>query len=159
LATVNNAAATVPDREIVLTRDFNAPRELVFDACTRPDYLQQWYGPHGFTMTITESDVRPAGFLRFTLHDPNGANYSGKVVYIEVDSPERLVYDHSDEGGDELTFRVTTSFSEDGDKTRIEIRMRFQTVEARDAAISSGSVEMGYQTLDRLAEVLAGNLE
>jgi uncharacterized protein YndB with AHSA1/START domain len=144
------------DREIVMTREFDAPRELVFAAYTNPEHIPQWWGPRGFTTTIHEMDVKPGGVWRFIMHGPDGTDYDNKIVYSEIVKPERLVYDHgSDKEDDPGKFHVTVTFADEGDRTQLTMRMLFASTEARDAMIEFGAVEGGNQTLERLAEHLA----
>src|SRR2546430_11151240 len=84
-------ATVTSDREILLTRVFDAPRELVFKVWTDPEHVGRWWGPRGFTNTIHEMDVRPGGVWRFTMHGPDGVDYLNRIVFIEVARPERLV--------------------------------------------------------------------
>ena len=144
------------DREIVLTRVLDAPRELVFRAWTEPEHLAHWWGPNGFTTTYHQVDVREGGVNRFTMHGPDGTDYPNRIVYREIVRPERIVYDHDDDVDDDANqFRVTVTFADEGGRTRATMRMRFRTVAARDFVIGFGAVELGYQTLDKLAAHLA----
>jgi uncharacterized protein YndB with AHSA1/START domain len=154
---MSGTGVTTPsDREIVTTRLFDAPRELVFRAWTEPEHLVQWWGPSGFTNTFHEFDLRPGGVWRFVMHGPDGSDYENVVVFIEVLPPERLVYDHS--GGDDdadRRFHVTVTFEDDRGKTRVTMRSLFATKEARDFVIREvGAIEGARQTLDRLADHL-----
>ena len=88
------ASTSSSDREIVVTRVFDAPRALVFKLWTDPEHLAHWWGLNGFTITNYEMDVRLGGVWRFVMHGPNGVDYQNKVVYREVVEPERLVYSH-----------------------------------------------------------------
>src|SRR5438128_10473572 len=81
-------ATATADREIVVTRVFDAPRELVFEAWTDPTRVVQWWGPHGFTTTIHEMDVRPGGVWRFVMHGPDGTDYPNKVGFAEAAEPD-----------------------------------------------------------------------
>src|ERR1700677_3316170 len=82
------------DREIITTRFFNAPRELVWAAWTDPKHIAQWWGPNGFTTTIQEMDVRPGGDWRLIMHGPDGRDYKNHSVFVEVEKPSRLVFVH-----------------------------------------------------------------
>jgi uncharacterized protein YndB with AHSA1/START domain len=145
------------NRSIVITRTFDAPRELVFDAWTDSQHIAQWWGPRGFTTTIHEMDVRPGGVWRYIMHGPDGVDYDNKVVFIEVVRPERLVYDHgSDKEDDPDKFHVTVTFAEQGSRTELTMRSLFASAEQRDKTIEFGAVEGGNQTLDRLGEYLKG---
>jgi uncharacterized protein YndB with AHSA1/START domain len=70
--TTNNTITSVEDRELIINRVFNAPRELVYKTWTNPEHLPQWWGPKGFTITVQEIDVRPGGVWRFVMHGPDG---------------------------------------------------------------------------------------
>jgi uncharacterized protein YndB with AHSA1/START domain len=149
--------ASVADREIVISRVFDAPREVVWDAWTDPKQVVQWWGPRGFTTTIHEMDVRPGGAWRHTMHGPDGANYPGKSVFSEVVKPERIVLTHSGgkEGGPGVNFKSTWTFEAEGDQTRVTIRMVFDSAEAREFVVKEhGAIEGGKQTLQRLGEYM-----
>ena len=81
-----SAASDFTDREIVLTREFNAPRAVVFEAWTNPKQLPHWWGPKGFTTTVHEMDVRPGGVWRLTMRGPDGRDYHNRIVFVEVAS-------------------------------------------------------------------------
>jgi uncharacterized protein YndB with AHSA1/START domain len=143
---------TPAERELVISRVFDAPRELVFEMWTDPKHVAQWWGPNGFTNTIHEMDVRAGGAWRFVMHGPDGRDYKNKIVFIEVAKPERLVYDHV--SGPQ--FHVTVTFVEQGDKTRLTVRMLFESAAQRDkVAKEFGAIEGLSQTLGRLAEQLS----
>jgi uncharacterized protein YndB with AHSA1/START domain len=148
----NNDTTGTADREIVATRVFDAPRELVFQMWTDPKHVAQWWGPKGFTTTTYEMDVRPGGVWRFVMHGPDGVDYQNKIVYIEIVKPERLVYSHS--GG--AQFRSTVTFAEQGGKTKLTVRMLFESATELDRVVKKfGAIEGLNQTLDRLEEHLA----
>jgi uncharacterized protein YndB with AHSA1/START domain len=143
-------------RELIIERVFDAPRELVFDAWTDPAHVAQWWGPTGFTTTTHEMDVRQGGVWRFIMHGPDGTDYPNQVVYTEVVKPERLVYAHGeDKEGDSGQFQVTVTCAEQGNQTKITMRMLFATEAEFDAAKEMGAVTGAHQTLDRLEEFLA----
>jgi uncharacterized protein YndB with AHSA1/START domain len=152
----NQAATSTANREIIIMRVLDAPRELVFKAWIDPKHVAQWWGPRGFTNTIHEMNVTPGGVWRFVMHGPDGIDYKNKIVFIEVVKPERLVYSHSGEGeGESGQFHVTVNFAEQGGKTGLTLQMLFASVEERDKTIEFGAVEGGSQTLDRLEAYLA----
>ena len=146
------------DREIVVSREFNAPREVVWEAWTNPEHVAQWWGPRGFTTTIEEMDVRPGGVWKHVMHGPDGTNYPNKSVFKEVVKPERIVYSHGGgrAGGPGVHFVATWTFDAlTADKTRVTIRMVFASTEDRDFVVKEyGAIEGGKQTLERLAEHL-----
>ncbi|MEC5398348.1 SRPBCC family protein [Uliginosibacterium sp. H1] len=142
------------DREIVLTRLLDAPRELVFRVWTEPQHVAQWWGPNGFTNTIHQMDVRVDGNWRFIMHGPDGTDYPNRIVFKEIDAPRRIFYAHGDDdGGDAFTpsFHAEVTFIEEAGKTRLVLRLIFDSVEAAEKVKAFGAVEGGKQTLDRLA--------
>ena len=82
------------DREIVISRILDAPRELVWKAMTNPKHVIHWWGPRGFSTTIEKMDVRPGGVWKHVMHGPDGTDYPNKSVFKEVVKPERLVFSH-----------------------------------------------------------------
>ena len=161
---VDSSAGTSPeypwalDREIVLSRVFPAPRELVFKMWTDREHLSRWFGPKGFTTTIHELDARVGGRWRFDMRAPDGTIYDNRIVYLEIKAPERLVFDHgSDKDDDPNKFRVIVTFDEQSDKkTVLTLRQLHPSKAHRDAGIGFGAVEFGYQTLDKLGLALNG---
>jgi uncharacterized protein YndB with AHSA1/START domain len=148
------------DREIVITRVFDAPRELIWNAWTDPKQVVQWWGPRGFTTTIHEMDVRPGGVWKQTMHGPDGTDYPNQSVFVEVVKPERIVYSMMGgrKGDPAHKFEATWSFEAIGDKTRLTLRMLFPSAEIREEiAKAYGVIEAGNQTLDRLGEHLTKN--
>lgn len=148
----SNDAAPTADREIVATRIIDAPRSLVWKVWTEPDHVKNWWGPDGFTNTIERMEVRPGGVWKFVMHGPDGVDYQNKIVYDEIVKPERIVYTHT--GG--AQFRSTITFEEQGNKTRITVRMVFDTASERErVAKKFGAVEGLQQTLERLNAYVA----
>jgi uncharacterized protein YndB with AHSA1/START domain len=153
---IDSSASTV-DREILLTRVFEARQELVYEAWTNPEHLVNWYGPNGFRTTVHEMDVRPGGQWRLTMRGPDGRDYKNRIVFLEVDAPRRLVYKHEpEEGSEPVSFISTVTFVKRGERTELTMQMIFPTAEVRNyVAEHYGAVEGGKQTLGRLAEHLA----
>ena len=147
--------------EIVITRTFAAPRELVWLAWTDSQHVGRWWGPAGFTTTTHSMDFRPGGSWRYTMHGPDGRDYGNRVNYIEIDKPSRLVYTLSGEGSDDsVGFRSEVLFEsvgEEGRVTKVTMRSIFPTAAARDFVIHDhGAVEGGKQHLANLADYLVG---
>ncbi|MEO8333302.1 MAG: SRPBCC family protein [Gallionella sp.] len=143
------------DREISTTRLLDAPCELVWKAWTDPAHIAQWWGPDGFTNTIHKMEVRPGGEWTFIMHGPDGTDYDNKIEYIEVVRPERLVYRHGEQGRPDY-FLVTTTFTRQGDKARLDMQMLFETAKDRDLVVEKyGAIEGQKQTLGRLEIHLA----
>jgi len=140
------------EREIVLSRVYDAPRSRVFEAWTKAEHVCQWFGPKGFTCVVHEMDVRPGGRWRFDFIAPDGQRYDNRADYLEIVAPRRLVFDHgSDRDDDPNRFRVTVTFDEQSDgKTVVTLRQLHPSEAQRDAGIGFGAVELGYQTLDKL---------
>lgn len=152
------AGGDAKDREIVITRVFDAPRELVWDAWTDPKQIVQWWGPRGFTTTIDEMDVRAGGNWKQTMHGPDGTDYPNQSTFIEVAKPEKIVYSlqGGEKGGRSIQFEATWTFEALGDQTRLTMRMVFPSAEVREFTVKvHGAIEGGNQTLDRLQEHLA----
>jgi uncharacterized protein YndB with AHSA1/START domain len=147
-------------REIIISRDFDAPRELVWEAWTNPKHVVNWWGPRGFTTTIEVMDVRPGGVWRQTMRGPGGTEYPNQSVFVEVVKPERIVFKHGGgrAGGPGVHFQMMWTFDAlEPRKTRVTIRQVYTTAADRDlVAKEFGAVEGGKQTLERLSEYLAG---
>jgi uncharacterized protein YndB with AHSA1/START domain len=150
------SAAETIDREIVLSRVFDAPRELVFRMWTEREHITRWFGPRGYTCTTHEMDARVGGRWRFDMRSEDGKVYTNRIEYLEITPPERLVFDHgTDQDDDPNRFRVTITFDEQSNKkTVVTMRQLHPTKARRDAGIGFGAVELGYQTLDKLAEYI-----
>lgn len=142
------------DREIVITRVFDAPRERVWEAWTNPQHVVNWWGPNGFTTTIEEMDVRPGGVWKHVMHGPDGTDYPDSCVFMEVARPGRIVF--TNEGGEGISFVSTWTFEALGDQTRVTIRLVFPTGADRDRVVRDyNAIEGGQQTLGRLDTYLA----
>src|SRR5579863_1302246 len=135
-----SAALTVTtraEREIVMTRAFDAPRRLVFEAMTKPQHLVRWFGPHGWTLAVCEVDFRPGGAWRFVLRGPDGAGMGMRGVYREITPPERFVSTESSDDSPGQSVNTLT-FSEENGRTRFKITVLYASGEIRDAIIRSG---------------------
>jgi uncharacterized protein YndB with AHSA1/START domain len=151
--------STPTDREVVMTRVFDAPRHLVWKAMTSPEFLKRWlFGPPGWTMTACEEDLRVGGAFHWAWSGPEGAAMSMRGVYREIVPPERVVrtelfeFGCAAQAGEQLATLVLT---EDAGKTYLTLTVLYPSKEARDGAIASGmerGVSAGY---DRLDEILA----
>ena len=143
------------DREIVLSRVFDAPRELVFKAWTG-EHIGNWFGPKGCDIRTRERNVKVGGLWRFDMLMPNGQVYVSRVLFLEIREPELLVFDHgADVDDDPGRFRVILTFDVQGDgKTVLTLRQLHPSKAQREATIGFGAVELGYQTLDKLEAYL-----
>jgi uncharacterized protein YndB with AHSA1/START domain len=146
------------DREIVMTRVFDAPRRLVFDALTKPELVKQWLlGPPGWSMPVCEIDLRVGGNYRYVWRrDSDGTEMGMGGVYREIVAPERVVatekFDEAWYPGEALG---TTVLAEQGRKTTLTQTILYQSREARDAVLKSGMEKGVAASYDRLAEMLA----
>ncbi|HEY9214177.1 MAG TPA: SRPBCC family protein [Ancylobacter sp.] len=150
-------AAWPLDREIVLSRVIDAPRDSVFDAWTDPEQLVVWFGPKGFTIETHEIDIRVGGVWRFDMVGPNGVRYDNRMTFQRIERPRLIEVDHgSDKDDDPGKFRMLVTFDEQTDgKTVLTLRQMHPTRAQRDAGIGFGAVEYGAQTLDKLADHMA----
>jgi len=144
---------TPTDREIVMTRVFDAPRHLVFDAFTKPELLKRWFGPRGWSLVVCEVDLKVGGTFRFVLRGPDGRDMGMRGVYREIVAPERSVHVESfdDFPGES---QVTTVLVEQGGKTTLTATVLYPSQEIRDMVAKSGMEHGAAESYDKLAELL-----
>ena len=153
-----NGNESTAGREIVLTRVFDAPRAMVWEAWTDPKQVVLWWGPKGFMTTIEEMDVKVSGMWRLVMHGPDGIDYPNQNIFTEVVPRERLVYRLTGgrKGGPMVQIEKIATFEDDADGTLVTMRHVFVSAEARDQNVREyGSIEGGKQTLERLADHLS----
>lgn len=145
---------TSADREIVVTRVLDAPRELVFAAFTEREHIEQWWAPKG--ATTHEMDVKPGGVWRYSQPARDGSLSPFKIKFVELDRPARLVYDYGTgaENGPEPV-RTTVSFEEEDGKTKVTLQLLFATAAERKQAVKYGAIVGAMQALENLADYLA----
>ena len=141
--------------EIVTTRMFDAPRDLVFRAMTDPNLVPKWWGPRELTTTIHKMDVRPGGIWRFVQRDPAGNEFAFHGVYHLIDPPKRVVQTFEFDGVPGHVVLDTMTLEEVGGKTKLVQQSVFQSVEDRDGMVQSGMEKGASESMDRLAELLA----
>jgi uncharacterized protein YndB with AHSA1/START domain len=150
----SDAATESADRVLVITRIFDAPRELVFKVWTEPEHLMRWWGPRGFKMTSCEIDLRPGGACHFHMRSPEGTEHRTRGVFREIIEPERLVMTRAwvdAEGKPGHETLLTLTFADHGGKTKLTLHHAiFESVTARDLHQRGWS-----SSLDCLAEYLA----
>jgi uncharacterized protein YndB with AHSA1/START domain len=143
--------------DLVITRVFDAPRELVFKAWTETKHMAQWWGPKGFTNPVCELDVRAGGAIRIHMRAPNGVVYPMSGMFEEIIEPERLVFVSSaldDKGYSMFDVLNTVSFAEQGGKTLLTLQARVIKATAQAPQYLKG-MEAGWtQSLDRLGDLL-----
>jgi uncharacterized protein YndB with AHSA1/START domain len=145
----------ISDLEIEMTRTFDAPRELVFEAHSKCEHLTKWWGRTGSTLAVCDLDFRPGGAWRFVERQSDGAEYGFHGEFLEVVRPERIVWTFEFEGMPGHVSVDTMTFEEQDGKTLLRGRTRFDSVEDRDGMLQSGMEEGAGETYDRLAEYLA----
>jgi uncharacterized protein YndB with AHSA1/START domain len=145
---------TPTDREIVLTRVFDARRDMVWDAFTKPELLKRWFGPRGWELVVCEVDLRVGGGFRFVLRGPDGREMGMRGVYREIVAPERSVHMESfdDYPGDS---QVTAVLIEQGGQTTLTATVLYPSKEVRDIVIQTGMEHGAAESYDKLAELLA----
>ena len=166
MATKNDAAAESAEREFVITRVFDAPRELVWKAFTESERVERWWGPKGFTTRVFKLNLRPGGVMHFRMRSPEGRDFWSKGVYREIIEPERIVLiaSFSDENGSTVQparhgmspdwpaeALVTVTFAEHEGKTRLALHLGVSESLAKRQGADVGWAE----TLDRLSGYLA----
>jgi uncharacterized protein YndB with AHSA1/START domain len=157
MSSENRTTLTKPSgRELLFTRVFDAPRELVFEAWTEPAHLEKWWGPNGFRTESLSKETGVGGEWRLIMHAPDGTQFRNRVVYEDVVAPERLVYRHVGDDG-KVHFETTTTFEEVSEQqTRVTMRQLFGSEKELDEVIQKyGADKGGMQTMDRLGEHLA----
>jgi len=147
---------TPSDREIAMTRAFDAPRRLVFHCLTKPELLKRWgLGPPGWSLVVCEIDLRVGGAWRFVMHGPDGTEMGMRGVYREIVRAERIVQTESFDDpwypGEALN---TTVLAEEAGETTLTIRLLYDSQEIRDAVLKSGMERGVAEGYDRLAGLL-----
>ncbi len=164
MTNVATVTVTTPsDREVEVTRMFNAPRPLVFKALTTPDLLLRWmHGPNGWTLTVCEVDLRVGGAFRYVWRKANGREMGTSGVFREITPPRRLVntevFDEDWTGGETV---VTTTLTERGAATLLTVTVLYVSKAARDAALETNFVtgmELGYNVLADVLAAVGGEL-
>ncbi len=154
-------AADTSDREIVLKRVFEAPREMVYDAFFDRQNIGRWWGPNGFSTTTKTMDVRVGGVWEYVMHGPDGTDYPNRVVYTQLDRPSGFAYDHGTSDEQPRLFVATGQLVDlGGGRTEVTLRMVWDTKEERDFMEQKyGAREGGEQMLERLREFLSSRKE
>lgn len=151
----NSMTLTTPtDREIVLTRIFDAPRELVFKLMHDPEFIPQWWGPRGYTTLIDKLEFKPGGQWRFIQRGPNGEETAFRGVYREITPPARVVFTFEWEGMPGHVLVETVTLEEVDGKTLVTDTSLFHTPAERDGMLQSGMESGARESWDRLAELL-----
>lgn len=162
MKTAETLKVTTPtEREVVMTRAFDAPRSLVFDALTQPELVQRWLlGPPGWTMPVCQIDLRVGGAYRYVWRKAGEKDMGMGGVFREIVRPERIVttelFDEDWTGGETI---VTTTLAEGGGKTTLTTTVRYSSNGARDSALKTGMTKGVAASYDRLDEILTEKAE
>jgi len=142
--------------EIIMTRVFNAPRELVFKVMTDPKHIPQWWGPRIYTTIVDKMDVKPGGVWRYIQKGKDGNEFAFHGVYHSVEAPERVVDTFEFEGmPGHVLMETMTLEDEAGGKTKVTVSSVFQSVADRDGMLQSGMADGSNESYDQLDEILA----
>jgi len=156
-ANSNTFTVTTPsDQEICLTRLFDAPRHLVFEAMTRPEHVKRWWGclGEGFSVPVCEIDLRPGGAWRFVNRTPKG-EFGFHGEYREITPPSRLVFTEIFEEFPDTISEVTAELAEEHGQTRLTTTVRYPSKDVRDMVIASGMSTGAGISYDRLEDLVA----
>lgn len=140
---------------ILMSRDFNAPRDLVFRAFTDPTLIARWWGPNSVTTTVDKMEVKKGGLWRYVQRDEDGNEYAFHGVYHEIVPPERIVFTFEFEGMPGHVLLETVTFEDHSDKTRMKDSSIFQSVSDRDGMIQAGMEQGASESWDRLEALIA----
>lgn len=148
---------TPSDREITMTRLFDAPRDLVFEAMSKPEHITQWWGRlgEGYSVPVCEVDLRVGGEWRFVNRSPNGELATFYGVYREITPPERLVFTEIFEPFPDAVSVVTSVLTEENGKTRLTATVAYPSVEVRDMVLGTGMEKGAAISYDRLEDLVA----
>lgn len=148
--------STLSDTEIRMTRLFDAPRALMFEAMTRPEHVRRWWGNlgEGYSVPVCEIDFRLGGKWRFVNRHPKGeAAFHGE--YLEIDPPGRVVFTEIFEAFPDTVSTVTSVLSEEYTKTRLTVTVQYPSLQVRDMVLGSGMAKGAGISYDRLEDLLA----
>jgi uncharacterized protein YndB with AHSA1/START domain len=152
---MENKKSSTHDRELIISRTLNAPVELVWEVWTNPEHLVNWWGPNGFTNTITKMDMVPGGEWDLVMHGPDGTDYKNKSVFKEIIPNKKIVYEHISP-----SFIATINFEEQGKQTLINWHMLFETAEEFIQVVKTFKADEGLkQNIEKLNVYLEERLK
>ena len=138
-------------RELGITRLLNAPRDLVWEVWTKPEHIKHWWGPAGFTNSISKMEVKPGGEWEFIMHGPDGTDYKNKHIYVEIEKPSKIVMSHVTAP----RFQLTVTFEEQGNKTLMKWHSIFESAEQLEQVIKVFKADVGMkQNVERMENYL-----
>jgi len=149
---MESKVANTSDRELLITRKLDAPIELVWEVWTDPKHIANWWGPNGFTNTITKMDMVPGGEWDLVMHGPDGTDYKNKSIFKEIVPMKKIVYDHV--SGPKFT--ATIDFEPQGNQTFIKWHMLFETAEQFIQVVKTFKADEGLkQNIEKLNAYMA----
>lgn len=148
---MENVKNDTRDRELIITRKINAPVELVWEVWTKPEHIADWWGPDGFTNTITKMEVRPGGDWELIMHGPDGTDYPNKSIFREVLPFEKIVYEHISKPH----ILATIAFQKQGNQTFIHWHMLFDSREEFIEVVKKYKADVGLkQNVEKMVTYL-----
>lgn len=153
---MNEKIEAVADREVIITRVYDAPARLLYLAYSKPEHVVRWFGPKGWPLTKCEMDFRVGGEFHFQMTSSDGElgpPFGGK--YLEIVPEKKLVYDTGFEAIDDGRFVVTVTFDEKHGKTTLTIRTVFDTIAMKQSYVAQGFVEGSNSGFDNLGDLVA----
>jgi uncharacterized protein YndB with AHSA1/START domain len=142
-------------QEVIITRTFEAPRELVFRLWTDASHISEWWGPSYMTTIVDSLEARKGGIWRYVQTDPGGIEYAHNGVFHEVASPNQLVYTYEFEGIPAVGLVTVTFEDAAGGRTKLTETSLYPSVEVRDGVLQSGMTEGAIELMDRFADLLS----
>jgi uncharacterized protein YndB with AHSA1/START domain len=150
---MENKKASTANREIIISRKLDAPVELVWEVWTKPEHIANWWGPDGFTNTITVMNMVPGGVWDLVMHGPDGTDYKNKSIFKEIILHKKIVYEHVSGP----RFLATIDFEEQGEQTLITWHILFETAEELIHTVKTFKADEGLkQNIGKLNVYLAG---
>jgi uncharacterized protein YndB with AHSA1/START domain len=146
----------IADRQLIITRQFDAPARLLFEAYSRPEHLMKWFGPKGWPLTMCEVDFRKGGRFRFAMTGDSGIQntpFGGQ--YLEIVPDRKIVFDNAFEEPGAEKMVVTVTFDEKGGKTTLTVHTLFASVAMRNEHVGHGFEQGTNSGLDQLADLVA----
>lgn len=156
MQTAASASESVADRELVITRVFEAPARILFEAHSKPEHIKKWFGPRGWPVTLCEMDFRKGGHFRFQMTGPGGEKgppFGGE--YLEIVPHQKIVYDNGFEEPGAEKMIVTITLDEKDGKTKLTMHTLFASVAMKQLHVGGGIVEGVNSGLDQLEELAA----
>jgi uncharacterized protein YndB with AHSA1/START domain len=139
------------DRELLITRVLNAPIDLVWEVWTKPEHIAKWWGPNGFTNTITTMDMKPGGEWNLVMHGPDGTDYDNQSIFKEVVLHKKIVYQHVSAP----SFTSTIEFDAQGEQTHLKWHMIFESYEQFIQVVKTFKADEGLkQNVEKLSKYL-----